>query len=134
MNIPIKSISIQDGLKKSALSLESSDWKALDTIDEWSHFSQSTNKNDTRWESYIVIEGMHCAACAFKVENALKPLSGVIETTVNATSGHAKIIWQSNLIKPSQWASGAAAWAGGRRCRPAPRPCRARGRRSRRQS
>jgi Cu2+-exporting ATPase len=101
MTIPMKSISIQDALKKSALSLESSDWKALDTIDEWSHFSQSTNKNDTRWESHIVIEGMHCAACAFKVENALKSLSGVIETSVNATSGHAKIIWQSNLIQPA---------------------------------
>jgi len=106
MSIPIKVIPKQNLSPKSSLSLEASDWKALDTIDEWSHFSQNTDKDHTRWESHIVIEGMHCAACAFKVENALKPLSGVIEATVNATSGHAKIIWQSNLIKPSQWASG----------------------------
>ena len=105
MSIPIKAIPIQDISKKSHLSLEVSDWKALDTEEEWSSFSQSQNKEDGRWESHIVIEGMHCAACAFKVENALKPLAGVIEVNVNATSGHAKIIWQSSLTKPSHWAS-----------------------------
>ena len=106
MSIPIKSIPIQNVSQKSPLSLEANDWKALDDIKEWSQFSQSVNKEDTQWESHIVIEGMHCAACAFKVENTLKPLPGVVEVSVNATSGHAKIIWQSNLIKPSLWASG----------------------------
>ena len=106
MSIPIKSIPIQNVSQKSPLSLEANDWKALDNVKEWSQFSQSVNKDDTRWESHIVIEGMHCAACAFKVENTLKPLPGVVEVSVNATSGHAKIIWQSNLIKPSLWASG----------------------------
>ncbi|MEY3878419.1 MAG: hypothetical protein RIQ58_287, partial [Pseudomonadota bacterium] len=106
MSIPIKSIPIQNISKRSPLSLEVNDWRALDNVKEWSQFSQSVNKDDTQWESHIVIEGMHCAACAFKVENTLKPLPGVVEVSVNATSGHAKIIWQSNLIKPSLWASG----------------------------
>ena len=106
MSIPIKSIPIKNVSQKSPLSLEANDWKALDNAKEWSQFSQSVNKDNTRWESHIVIEGMHCAACAFKVEITLKPLPGVVEVFVNATSGHAKIIWQSNLIKPSLWASG----------------------------
>ena len=103
MRISIKSIPIQAMPQKKSLALDANDWKALDDIKEWSHFSQSIDKENTRWESHIVIEGMHCAACAFKVENALKPLSGVDEVSVNATSGHAKVIWQSNLITPSLW-------------------------------
>ena len=106
MSIPIRPITSQETLDKPSLSIEKNDWKALGNVKEWSQFSQSVNKDDTRWESHIVIEGMHCAACAFKVENTLKPLPGVVEVSVNATSGHAKIIWQSNLIKPPLWASG----------------------------
>ena len=105
MSISIKSIPIQATPQKKSLALDANDWKALDDIKEWSHFSQSIDKENARWESHIVIEGMHCAACAFKVENALKPLSGVDEISVNATSGHAKVIWQSNLIMPSLWVS-----------------------------
>lgn len=105
MSISIKSIPIQATPQKKSLALDANDWKALDDIKEWSHFSQSIDKENARWESHIVIEGMHCAACAFKVENALKPLSGVDEISVNATSGHAKVIWQSNLITPSLWVS-----------------------------
>ena len=105
MSISIKSIPIQATPQKKSLALDANDWKALDDIKEWSRFSQSIDKENARWESHIVIEGMHCAACAFKVENALKPLSGVDEVSVNATSGHAKVIWQSNLITPSLWVS-----------------------------
>ena len=105
MSISIKSIPIQATPQKKSLALDANDWKALDDIKEWSRFSQSIDKENARWESHIVIEGMHCAACAFKVENALKPLSGVDEISVNATSGHAKVIWQSNLITPSHWVS-----------------------------
>lgn len=103
MSISIKSIPIQAKPQKKSLALDANDWKALDDIKEWSRFSQSIDKENARWESHIVIEGMHCAACAFKVENALKPLSGVDEVSVNSTSGHAKVIWQSNLITPSLW-------------------------------
>jgi Cu2+-exporting ATPase len=105
MSAPIKSIPIQVVSKKNILALDASDWKALDDVKEWSHFSQSIDKENIRWESHIVIEGMHCAACAFKVENTLKSLSGIVEVSVNATSGHARVIWQSNLITPSLWAS-----------------------------
>ena len=85
MSISIKSIPIQATPQKKSLALDVNDWKALDDIKEWSRFSQSIDKENARWESHIVIEGMHCAACAFKVENALKPLSGVDEVSVNAT-------------------------------------------------
>ena len=66
MSIPIKSIPIQNVSQKSSLSLEANDWKALDDIKEWSQFSQSVNKEDTQWESHIVIEGMHCADVLLK--------------------------------------------------------------------
>ncbi len=78
-------------------------WVTLDDAQEWNNFSQAKNAENTEWESRLAIEGMHCAACAFKVEKALKAVPGVISAEVNATSGRASVVWSATQAKPSLW-------------------------------
>ena len=78
-------------------------WVALDDSAEWSSFSQAHEHQNDEWESRLAIEGMHCAACAFNVEKALKSVEGVLSAEVNATSGRARIVWSAALTKPSDW-------------------------------
>ncbi len=75
-------------------------WVALDDSEEWFAFS---DKKNGLWESRIAIEGMHCAACGFAVEKALKSVNGVVSAEVNASSGRARVLWAENKTKPSQW-------------------------------
>lgn len=66
-------------------------WVALDDPAEWPAFSEPAGDAQARiWESRIAVEGMHCAACAFAVEKALKSVDGVSSAEVNATSGRAR--------------------------------------------
>jgi len=78
-------------------------WVALDEPVEWGSFSQPNVNNGQEWESRLVIEGMHCAACALHVEKALKAVPGVISADVNATSGRARLVWFADAAKPSDW-------------------------------
>lgn len=78
-------------------------WVALDEPAEWSSFSQAVDDEKHVWESHLAIEGMHCAACAINVEKALKAVPGVSNADVNATSGRARLLWDSNSVKPSDW-------------------------------
>jgi len=91
----------------SSASLESDEraWIALDDPAEWSSFSQRLETDQQDWESRLAIEGMHCAACAFNVEKALKAVQGVGSAEVNATSGRARIVWSAAHTKPSDWLS-----------------------------
>ena len=91
----------------TSTSLESDQraWIALDDPAEWSGFSQALDNEQQDWESRLAIEGMHCAACAFNVERALKAVQGVSSVEVNATSGRARIVWSAALTKPSDWLS-----------------------------
>ncbi len=84
-------------------SLDYNTWIALDDSAEWSNFSQKLN--EAEWESRLAIEGMHCAACAINVENALKSVSGVLSADVNATSGRARVVWSADMTLPSAWMS-----------------------------
>ncbi|MGB7815145.1 MAG: cation-translocating P-type ATPase [Methylotenera sp.] len=78
-------------------------WVALDEPAEWSSFSQTLDGSQHEWESHLAIEGMHCAACAMNVEKALKSVSGVVSADVNATSGRARLVWDADVVKPSDW-------------------------------
>ena len=78
-------------------------WFALDEPSEWASFSQTQDNKPHEWESYLAIEGMHCAACAIHVEKALKALPGVLSVDLNATSGRARLIWSAESTKPSVW-------------------------------
>lgn len=73
----------------------------LDEPAEWGKFSHKVDDTSNQWESHLVVEGMHCAACAFNVEKALKAINGVAQATVNATSKRARVTWSANQTTPS---------------------------------
>jgi Cu2+-exporting ATPase len=55
------------------------------------------------WESNVVIEGMHCAACSLTVEDALNRVPGVVSVQVGAASHRARVVWSASSVRPSQW-------------------------------
>ncbi len=80
------------------------DLVALDDASEWSSFSEKNDGPQSHiWESRVAVEGMHCAACAFAVEKAIKSVAGVVSVEVNATSGRARIAWSEDRTRPSEW-------------------------------
>ena len=80
-------------------------WSLLDDPAEWPSFGRALDGNAAagRWESQVVVEGMHCAACAFTVEAALAQVPGVQKVEVNAASRRARIVWSAAIVKPSRW-------------------------------
>ncbi len=75
----------------------------LDDPVEWPTFSRQDTVDSSLWDSHLVIEGMHCAACANSVERALKSVPGVLQVQVNGVTGRASVKWSASLTKPSDW-------------------------------
>ena len=80
----------------------------LDDRPEWLRFSQPHKAKTSQdsadcWDSHVVIQGMHCAACAFTVEEALLAVPGVRSAEVNAATHRAKVVWSERQVKPSAW-------------------------------
>jgi Cu2+-exporting ATPase len=93
--------------------------RLLDEPEAWVTFSRSLADQPGCWESQLVIEGMHCTACALSVEDALRALPGVREAVVSAGSRRARVVWSSDAVRPSDWARRAPGWlsrAAGQRC------------------
>ena len=62
-------------------------WTLLDEQDEWLEFSRPADAAEPGvWESTVVFEGMHCAACAGTIEQALRATPGVRAADVSAAS------------------------------------------------
>ena len=86
----------------------------LDERQEWLRFSEQHQKSQVAgdvtclWSSHVMIEGMHCAACAFTVEEALLAVPGVRSAEVNAATHRAKVVWDETQVLPSQWMSAVA--------------------------
>ena len=91
------------------MNTNSSSIALLDDRQEWLRFSEQHHKSHVStdatglWDSHVVIEGMHCAACAFTVEEALLAVPGVRSAEVNAATHRAKVVWDQNHVLPSQW-------------------------------
>ena len=79
----------------------------FDDAQEWSVFSRSiestANGATAQWESQVIVRGMHCAACALTLEQALLSVPGVLSARVSAASGRASIIWSQAATRPSVW-------------------------------
>jgi Cu2+-exporting ATPase len=77
--------------------------RALDEPEETARF--------TRWEqgadgrlcglSALQLGGLHCAACAGLIEDALLRVPGVAEARVNASSRRALVRWDPAVVRPS---------------------------------
>ncbi|MBT9442854.1 MAG: cation-translocating P-type ATPase [Acidovorax sp.] len=55
------------------------------------------------WDSQVVLDGMHCAACALTIEDALRSVPGVLQADVSAATRRARVVWQPSQVQPSQW-------------------------------
>jgi Cu2+-exporting ATPase len=75
----------------------------LDDPQEWSAFSRPSQSLPECWESSVVIEGMHCAACGVTVEEAIASVPGVLEVQVSAGSHRARVVWSAARVQPSAW-------------------------------
>ncbi len=75
----------------------------LDDPQEWSSFSRLDAKNTGCWESNLMIEGMHCAACALTIEDVLLRVPGVVRANVSAGSHRAQVVWAADAVLPSGW-------------------------------
>ncbi|MES2631771.1 MAG: cation-translocating P-type ATPase [Pseudomonadota bacterium] len=76
---------------------------ALDDPREWETFSRAVPGREGWLESFLAIEGMHCAACALDVEDALRVLPGVERVQVNGATHAARLQWSPQASAPSQW-------------------------------
>ena len=98
-----------------ATAREAAAYEPLAVYDEpeaWAAFTQSvTNQNNQNnqdnqkdtCQSFVVVKGMHCAACALTLESALLGVNGVLSAQVSATSASASVTWQPALTRPSIW-------------------------------
>ncbi|MES2880427.1 MAG: cation-translocating P-type ATPase [Pseudomonadota bacterium] len=77
--------------------------RLLDDPQEWSAFSRPDPQRAGYWESNLLIEGMHCAACALTIEDALLRVPGVLKAEVGAGSHRARVVWTAEAVKPSAW-------------------------------
>jgi Cu2+-exporting ATPase len=75
----------------------------LDTPEEWAAFSFPNNSEPDAWTSSVVFEGMHCAACAITLEDALRSVPGVQSVQISGASHRGQIVWSSELTRPSEW-------------------------------
>lgn len=80
----------------------------LNDPQEWSAFSRPAPQQPACWESSVVFEGMHCAACALTIEDTLRRVPGVLSAEVSAASHRGRIVWSDQTVKPSDWMAAAA--------------------------
>ena len=83
----------------------------LDDPHEWSAFGRPctpagagpADPASCAWDSQVVLEGMHCAACALTIEDALRAVPGVQQADVSAATRRARVVWHPGQVRPSQW-------------------------------
>jgi Cu2+-exporting ATPase len=101
--MPIASFPLSNPARSAVVPHSTDVLRLLDDPLEWAAFSRPSNRGSNFWESSVVIEGMHCAACSLTVEDALSRVPGVLEVRVSAASHRAKVVWSAVAVRPSQW-------------------------------
>ena len=77
-------------------------WLLLDDPVERDRFTRWTAHGDTRVaESSLRIGGMHCAACAGQIEQALRQVPGVLDARVSAAAQCATVRWDAERTRAS---------------------------------
>ena len=76
-----------------------------DDPESWAAFSQCIDaiSQPQIFQSFMVVKGMHCAACALTLEEALGRVNGVLAVQVSAASARASVTWSAADTKPSSW-------------------------------
>ncbi len=109
INIGAHSPSEEMGNRPAQLSAARTTDALLDDPQEWSAFGRPWTETGRQtpsagaWESHVVIGGMHCAACALTIEDALRAVPGVAQADVSAATQRARVVWHPEQVQPSQW-------------------------------
>lgn len=53
-------------------------------------------------EINLMVDGIHCAACVWLIENSLRPMPGIEKAEVNLTSRRLKLRWHNDRVKLSK--------------------------------
>ncbi|MBK0393915.1 heavy metal translocating P-type ATPase [Ramlibacter algicola] len=85
------------------LPLPAADLRAAPEPADWEAFSRPLAGREGWWESYIAIDGMHCAACTLTTEQAIGAVPGVESVQVNGGSATARVVWTPNRCAPQAW-------------------------------
>lgn len=101
----------QDVLRETAVNAPLASY---DEPEAWAVFSQCLDTLPQRsqgemFQSFLVVRGMHCTACALALESALLSVEGVKAVQVSAASASASITWSAALTHPSNWMAAALA-------------------------
>jgi Cu2+-exporting ATPase len=60
------------------------------------HFVRT--RADGKSEAIVLVDGMHCAACCWLIEQSLGRLAGVVEVSVNASARRARVLFDANVL------------------------------------
>ena len=71
----------------------------LDEVQE--EFVTHLDKPGDERSIHLLVEGIHCAACVWLIENSLLPLPGVISAAVNLSGKRLHLSWDNQTIKLS---------------------------------
>jgi Cu2+-exporting ATPase len=77
--------------------------KLMDTPEEWAAFSLPDPTESGCLRSSVVFEGIHCAACAISLEDALRAVPGVREVQISSASHRGQVVWSPQQTRPSEW-------------------------------
>jgi len=79
--------------------------RPVDEPEELARFTRWTTdaRGMRRGVSSLQLTGMHCAACAGIIEQAIGALPGVEEVRVSASAQRATVRWDPACTQPSQW-------------------------------
>lgn len=75
---------------------------SFDDVDALADFTRF-NTDGGLAESSLRLSGMHCAACAGTIEQALMRVPGVIDAEVSAAAQCATVRWRAGATRPSEW-------------------------------
>ena len=76
------------------------DWAAFDreaSVRRWTHLAADGSRSVS-----LQLEGIHCAACSWLIDNSLRQLSGVLAISVNAAGARAELRYDPNRIALGQ--------------------------------
>jgi Cu2+-exporting ATPase len=75
---------------------------SFDDVDTLADFTRFEATGDLA-ESSLRLSGMHCAACAGTIEQALMRVPGVVDAEVSAVAQCANVRWRTGATRPSDW-------------------------------
>ncbi len=62
----------------------------------------ATPLGDARWSTQIAVEGIHCGACVWLIEQRLRAIPGVLAATVNYSTRRVALQWDATTVQLPQ--------------------------------